>query len=137
MLAEVFAEERKLLRPLVECAETNDAYICRTVRKDSTIIYDSNRYSVPLGTYNYQKEVCIVPKDGILYIQTVFGDYICQHRISSGRGLLIQSTSHQRDRTSSLNQMKTALSALLLGKADISSRRFVRRNPGMRETNLN
>ncbi len=116
--AEVFAEEREHLRPLVECAETNGANICRTVRKDNTVIYDSNRYSVPLGTYNTQKEVCIVPKDGILYIQTIFGDPICEHRISSGRGLLIQSTSHQRDRTSSLGQMQAALGVLLLGKAD-------------------
>ncbi|MBP2657685.1 MAG: Integrase catalytic region [Firmicutes bacterium] len=115
---EVFAEEREYLRPLVECAETNGANICRTVRKDNTVIYDSNRYSVPLGTYNSQKEVCIVPRDGILYIQTVFGDPICQHRISSGRGLLIQSTSHQRDRTSSLNQMQAAVGELLLGQAD-------------------
>lgn len=116
--AEVFAEECEHLRPLVECTETGGANICRTVRKDNTVIYDSNRYSVPLGTYHAQKEVCIVSKDGILYIQTVFGDHICQHRISSGRGLLIQSTSHQRDRTSSLNQMQAALGALLLGKAN-------------------
>jgi transposase len=116
--AEVFAEEREHLRPLVECAETNGAYICRTVRKDNTVIYDSNRYSVPLGTYNTQKEVCIVPNDGILYIQTVFGDPICEHRISSGRGLLIQSKSHQRDRTSSLDQMQAALDVLLLGKVN-------------------
>lgn len=116
--AEVFAEEREHLRPLVECAETNGIHICRTVRKDNTIIYDSNRYSVPLGTYNAQKEVCIVPRDGMLYIQTVFGDHICQHRISNGRGLLIQCTSHQRDRTGSLDQMQAALGGLLLGKAD-------------------
>ncbi|WP_371371065.1 IS21 family transposase [Sporomusa aerivorans] len=116
--AEVFAEEREYLRPLVDCAENNGAHLCRTVRKDNTVIYDSNRYSVPLGTYNAQKEVCIVPKDGILYIQTVFGDRICQHRISNGRGLLIQSRSHQRDRTSSLNQMQVALGTLLLAKAD-------------------
>src|SRR5574344_2121284 len=54
--AEVFEEEREHLRPLVDCAEINGAHICRTVRKDNTVIYDSNRYSVPLGTYNAQKE---------------------------------------------------------------------------------
>lgn len=116
--AEVFAEEREHLRPLALCAETHGATLCRTVRKDNTILYDSNRYSVPLGTYNRQKEVCIVPKDGMLFIQTVFGEPICEHRLSSGRGLLIQSTSHQRDRTSSLDQMQAALGVLLLGKAD-------------------
>ncbi len=116
--AEVFAEEREHLRPLVDCAETTGFPICRTVRKDNTIIYDSNRYSVPLGTYNAQKEVGIVPMDGILYIQTVFGDPLCQHRISNGRGLLIQNTSHQRDRSSSLDQLQSTLGTILLGKAD-------------------
>ena len=38
--------------------------VCRTVRKDNTIIYDSNRYSVPLGTYNKQPEVRIETKEG-------------------------------------------------------------------------
>jgi len=107
--AEVFAEEREHLRPMVASPENHNATICRTVRKDNTMVYDSNRYSVPLGTYNNQKKVRIEPEDGILYIHTVFGDAICEHRISSGRGLLIQSKSHQRDRSSSLDQMQAAL----------------------------
>lgn len=89
--AEVFAVEREHLRPLIDCEQNVGTTICRTVRKDNTIIYDSNRYSVPLGTYNTQKEVCIEAKDGTLYIQTVFGDTLCDHRITAGRGLLIQS----------------------------------------------
>lgn len=116
--AEVFAEEREYLRPLVESAENVDARIYRTVRKDNTILYDSNRYSVPLGTYNTQKEVSIEAKEGVLSIQTTFGDDICEHRITSGRGLLIQSQSHKRDKTSSLDMTQAALGQLLEGKAD-------------------
>lgn len=116
--AEVFAEEREHLRPLIECTENVDARIYRTVRKDNTVLYDSNRYSVPLGTYNTQKEICIVAREGTLYIQTTFGDAICNHRITSGRGLLIQSKSHQRDRTSSLDQTQAILGQMLEGKAD-------------------
>jgi len=115
--AEVFKVEREHLRPLIDFPENRDACICRTVRKDNTIVYDSNRYSVPLGTYNTQKEVRIEPKDGTLYIETVFGEPICEHRISSGRGLLIQSTNHQRDCSSSLDQMQDQLDELLDGKA--------------------
>lgn len=33
----------------------------------------------------------IVPKDGTLRIESIYGDYICEHRIASGRGLLIQN----------------------------------------------
>lgn len=117
ILAEVFAEEREYLRPLIECAENKSVYICRTIRKDNTILYDSNRYSVPLGTYNSQKEVRIEPIDGVLYIQTVFGEQICEHRISGGRGLLILNKSHTRDRSSGIDQIQDALDRLLETKA--------------------
>ena len=114
---EVFACEREYLRPLVDCVENKQTAICRTVRKDNTVLYDSNRYSVPLDTYNTQKEVRIEPLDGILQIQTVFGEPICEHRISNGRGLLIQNKNHTRDRSSGLDQMQDALDSLLENKA--------------------
>ena len=62
----------------------SDPSILRTVRKDNTIIYDSNRYSVPLGTYNTNPEVQLEIADGNLKILTVFGDFLCEHRISTG-----------------------------------------------------
>ena len=40
---EVFQEEREQLRPLVGFDEASRPVVCRTVRKDNTIIYDSNR----------------------------------------------------------------------------------------------
>ncbi len=115
--AEVFKEEREYLRPLPVCDQAKRPVVCRTVRKDNTIIYDSNRYSVPLGTYTTQPEVRIETLDGVLYIQTLFGEPICEHRISSGRGLLIQSQSHRRDRTSKLDELLEELDADLDGKA--------------------
>lgn len=115
--AEVFCEEREQLKPLLDIPKNVSACICRTVRKDNTIVYGSNRYSVPLDTYNTQEEVQVEPRDGTLYIQTTFGAPICEHRIPSGRGLLIQNKSHTRDRSSSLDQMQDALDALLHGKA--------------------
>lgn len=116
--AEVFKEEREYLRPLTIHDQAQRPVVCRTVRKDNTIIYDSNRYSVPLGTYNSQPEVRIETLDGVLYIQTLFGEPICEHRISSGRGLLIQSKSHTRDRTSTLDKVQDSLSEQMLSKAD-------------------
>lgn len=115
--AEVFKEEREHLRPLVGIDETSRPLVCRTVRKDNTILFNSNRYSVPLGTYNSQQEVRLETKDGVLYIQTLFGELICEHRISSGRGLLIQNTSHTRDRTTALDKLQDDLDATLGGKA--------------------
>jgi hypothetical protein len=97
--------------------ETVRPVVCRTVRKDNTILYDSNRYSVPLGTYNSQPEVRIETKEGVLYIQTVFGEPICEHRITSGRGLLIQSKSHTRDRTTGLDKLQNDLDTQLENRA--------------------
>ena len=115
--AEVFKEECEHLRPLVGFDEAVLPVVCRTVRKDNTIIYDSNRYSVPLGTYNKQPEVRIETKEGILYILTIFGEAICEHRISSGRGLLIQSKNHTRDRTTALDKLQNDLDARLEHRA--------------------
>ncbi|MFS0673723.1 IS21 family transposase [Ornithinibacillus sp. 179-J 7C1 HS] len=51
--AEVFALEKQHLRPVLKKFHVShvDSSITRTVRKDNTIVYKSNRYSVPLGTY--------------------------------------------------------------------------------------
>lgn len=115
--AEVFQEEREYLQPLVSIPENREAYLCRTVRKDNTIVYDSNRYSVPLGTYTTNPEVNVEVRDGTLYIQTIFGEAICEHRICTGKGMLIQNNNHLRDRTSSLDRMQAALDELLAGQA--------------------
>ena len=50
---EVFLIEKQHLRPVIKkiTVSSIDSSITRTVRKDNTIIYLSNRYSVPLGTY--------------------------------------------------------------------------------------
>jgi transposase len=115
--AEVFKEEREHLRPLIEVDASSRPLVCRTVRKDNTILFNSNRYSVPLGTYNSQPEVRLETLNGILYIQTLFGEPICEHRIAGGRGLLIQNKSHTRDRTTALDKLQNDLDALLEGKA--------------------
>lgn len=70
-----------------------------------------------MGTYNKQPEVRIETKEGILYIQTIFGEAICEHRISSGRGLLIQSKNHTRDRTTALDKLQNDLDARLEHRA--------------------
>ena len=82
----MFQEERELLRPLPLCDQIKRPVICRTVRKDNIIIYNSNRYSVPLGTHTIQPEVRIKTLDRVLYIQTLSGEPICEHRAPSGRG---------------------------------------------------
>ena len=115
--SKVFEEEREYLRPLLDISSNRDADIFRTVRKDNTIVYDSNRYSVPLGTYNNQNEVQIEAIEGVLHITTAFGEPIYDHQISAGRGQLIKSTSHTRNTSDSVGKAQRAVDELLLFKA--------------------
>lgn len=115
--AEAFKEEQNHLRPLACIYENRDAFVCRTVRKDNTIVYGSNRYSVPLGTYTSNPEIHVIEQNGILKVQTVFGEDICEHRVSTGKGMLVQNSNHLRDRSGSIDRMQEELDALLNGQA--------------------
>ncbi|WP_144941637.1 IS21 family transposase [Paenibacillus sp. 32O-W] len=98
--AEVFAIEKQSLRPVPEKIKKPSKSITRTVRKDNTIWYEGNRYSVPLGTYDgTSKEVGIRVNGLKLQIYDVdTGETIAEHKLSQLRGQLIQNTNHRRDR---------------------------------------
>lgn len=115
--SDVFKEERDYLRSLPNKI-SNNTQIFRNVRKDNTILFNSNRYSVPTGTYGKHSEV-LIENDGItLTVKDIFGDaIICEHSISTGKGLLIKNTSHGRDRENSINELQKSLDELLALKA--------------------
>lgn len=110
---EVFSLEKQHLRPAVKKINISpiDSSITRTVRKDNTILYLSNRYSVPLGTYTKEKNVYIeVTDDGNLLIRgEKDGPVIAEHLISTERGKLIQDTQHTRDRTKGISAYISSL----------------------------
>lgn len=100
---EVFALEKQHLRPVTTkiTFSSIDSSITRTVRKDNTIIYLSNRYSVPLGTYTKGKKVYIevTDKGHLIILEEKKGKVIADHKISDEKGKLIQDRQHTRDRT--------------------------------------
>lgn len=108
---EVFNIEKHHLRPVsypvanyLDCDNPNDLSITRSVRKDNTIWYKSNRYSVPLGTYNKMKQVRIQQLDNQLVIQTIDDKkVIAKHKVVIGKGKLIQDSNHLRDRTKGID----------------------------------
>jgi hypothetical protein len=51
-------------------------------------------------------------------LQRFFNEPICEHAICTRRGMLIQNTSHVRDRESGLNTMQSELNELLGHQAD-------------------
>jgi len=99
--AEVFAIEKQHLRPVLEKIKSPKMSITRTVRKDNTIWYEGNRYSVPLGTYDgTAKEVGVQACETRLRIYDLdTREYLAEHERSFLKGQLIQNTNHRRDRT--------------------------------------
>jgi transposase len=100
--AEVFALEKEHLRPVHTKINSLPSSITRTVRKDNTIWYEGNRYSVPLGTYDgTDKQVSIqVTESGHLAIRDLdSGHLLAEHPLATGNGQLVQNTNHKRDRT--------------------------------------
>ena len=86
-----------------------------TVRKDNSISYKSNLYSLPLGSYKGRGTVVSVfPDSDSLIILDAAGEIeICRHKRSSGKGLKILNSDHKRDKSSAINEMIEELSTLL------------------------
>lgn len=114
--AEVFLVERQYLRP-VPCTRTIPKDILtRVVRKDNTILYKGNRYSVPIGTYKSGLELVIEEAAGILTIRHPQTDsVVARHKISLERGALIQNTHHLRDNTKTIDELFATTLKLLGG----------------------
>ena len=109
--AECFLTEKLSLRP-VPHTNTCDVSVARTIRKDNTVIYKGNRYSLPLGTYRPGREVDTAEADGKLKL-FLGGEVIATHQINSSRGQLIQNTNHMRDHSASIDTLLKRVVELL------------------------
>jgi transposase len=101
--AEVYALEKQHLQPVthVEQAETALS-ITRDIRKDNTVNYLSNRYSLPLGTFDgTDKKVFLHlnEADELVLYDSQTRIEITRHDRCHEKGKLIKSRSHGRDRT--------------------------------------
>ena len=116
--AEVFLLEKQHLQPvssLLSYESTNNQSITRSVSKDNTIRYKSNRYSVPLGTYQNMGEnlvwIEVRQEDHKVLVirKEANGEVIAEHIISSEKGKLIQNRHHTRDRSKGVEELKQRL----------------------------
>jgi hypothetical protein len=79
------------------------------VRKDNTINYKSNFYSLPLGTYKGSNTyVLIKTEDNTLFISsdTKNQSLLTTHRLCHNRGETIRNTDHRREKSKSLETLK-------------------------------
>lgn len=79
---------------------SNTESITKTVLKDNTIQFQSNYYSVPIGTYQARKttKVRLNTMDNQLYIRKAKSEtLIAQHAIAKGKGKLTKDSTHGRE----------------------------------------
>jgi len=111
---DMFAEEQEHLMPLFGMAPAQIAEeMERTVRKDNTILYLSNRYSLPLGTYGREKIVYLSLEGDKLHIIDRIGDPLATHTLSTDKGRLIKLYSHRRDKNARIKELLDKTVALL------------------------
>ena len=111
---EMFAEEQERLLPLFGIAPSHiEEEMDRKVRPDNTILYLSNRYSVPLGTYRSIRTVNLAAQGDELRIMNEIGELIATHEISKEKGKLIKLPAHRRDRAAKIREKLDKTVALL------------------------
>lgn len=117
--AEVFLVEKQHLEPvspLLSIESNHTQSISRNVGKDNTVRFESNRYSVPLGTYGSLPknevflEIIDDEKQRLLIIHSQLdGEILAKHQISNEKGKLIQNRNHTRDRSKGVEELKQSI----------------------------
>ncbi|MFA5577846.1 MAG: IS21 family transposase [Tissierellaceae bacterium] len=113
--AEVFQEERKYLKPVLDKIITTSHTVSITyqVRKDNTVPIKGNRYTVPTGTYKGPYTNVGASKLQDKYI-TIFdletGEEIARHEIPSTKGNLVKNNNHRRDKSKKIQAMIDSIS---------------------------
>jgi len=102
------------LQPISKAVNIPATIVTRGVRKDNTILYHSNRYSVPFGTYRPGKKLFLTEEDGNIVLTDPDCNQIAAvHRINMGKGQLIQNNNHLRDRTNKISGLQDQVLKML------------------------
>ena len=114
---DMFVTEQECLLPLygvkpAEIAEEMD----RVIRPDNTVWYKSNRYSVPYGTYNRDKQAFLAVEGVKLRVMNRIGELLAEHDISEDKGKLIRIASHRRSKSDRDKALLDKAIALLGGE---------------------
>jgi len=113
--------EQKYLIALKQEVQPNETLKKYLVRKDNTINYKSNFYTLPSGTYSgsdtfvFLKEV-----DYALYIYTSNNLLLTTHQLSFDVGATIRNTDHSRDKSQSMSMLKESVLGMLPGSRNMS-----------------
>lgn len=98
--AEVFALEKQHLIPVAHKINISTTkIITRVIRKDNTIIYQGNRYALPLGSYAPERKVIVKENEGILIISNEDNEQeIISYPICLEKGQLLKNSDCRREK---------------------------------------
>ena len=117
--AEVFAVEKEHLIPVSEYsfAKPADDSITYQVRKDNVVLYRSNRYRVPKGTYKKganNRVFMVVEGEYVSIVDVETGVLYAKHLLSTGKGELIGESSRAgRDKSRTILELEATVKSLL------------------------
>jgi hypothetical protein len=101
-----FIIEKEHLNPYTPMTVENKEHKKYLVRKNNTINYKSNFYTVPMGTYQGADDYVVARiNKGIIKIYSLNDELICSHPVSHLKGQTISNTNHRRDTSKSLSEM--------------------------------
>ncbi len=111
--------ERTFLRPL---RESNNLHAQESlprykVRKDNTISYKSNFYTLPLGTYKSQDSWVLLKEEEChvhLYDEKHY--LLTIHPLCYQRGITVRNSDHVRDKSQSLTQLRETIVQMIPDK---------------------
>jgi hypothetical protein len=115
---EEYDTERDFLNPWQPFIPQQADYPLHAVRKDNTISWKSNLYSLPLGTYKGPGTQVLVKatlQEIILLDQNKME--LCRHALSSLKGQKILQTDHSRDKRLAITAMMEEFSELMEDKS--------------------
>lgn len=106
--------ERPYLMPYRAFIQLDINYKEYLVRKDNTINYHSNFYTLPSGTYQGNGTYIMVKEENDkLLIFSKDYELLTIHDISHDRGVTVRRTDHRRDKSNTIENMKYKVAELL------------------------
>lgn len=106
--------EKAFLKPFIPYTNSTPAIRpSYAVRKDNSISYKGNLYSLPLGTYKGKGTTVLLQiSDKDLIAISDNQQELCRHKLAIGRGQKIINTDHKRDKSSVIAELIEEVSKL-------------------------
>lgn len=105
--------ERDYLHPYYKQIKLVDSLLPYKVRKDNTISYKSNFYTLPLNTYQgSDTTVLLKVENETVFLYASDKTLLTMHKVCNERGCTIRNTDHRRDKSQSLEVLKTEVTEL-------------------------